>query len=632
MTPEEEEARGQLLFHLENQTGFWFAVVAGDDARPRARVREAAEAWCEAHGVSFWLHAPPPHKLIQLAAELARGASAGLHWIRTDGPEGLIDQWEVATSQLLLAMNERREAYRKRLDGGVVLEGRASLKRNLRELSPDLFTIRAFIAEPGTHVGGVSAVPEWRAPLGSMVALLAVGADPDRELERAERLRGVEGQGARYAWLEAMHAAISGLASTGRFEEMERWGSDVIERIDQWSQEDPEDGPLVTARALVRWTQGITALQRSRYEDALRWLDEAIVFFEARLDGAQGVEQVFSVLMLRDLLGLKGDVLLRRGDLAEAEPLLLRRLKIAEALAQENASHQEWQLDLIAARQELAGLLRRRGDPAAAERMLREIVTLVEQCAAAHPTEDRWQLELLSIRRTLGEALAARGDLAAALEAYRAALGAAEGLAEREAGARWQVEIWELHASLWEVSVAQGDIAAVLAAAEQMLSVAERLRGQSPGDARAGWLIASSQALRAMFLQEQGDIERAGEALLLAWHWARNLPLGRVDAEWVTAIIIASVHLVVGHALFAVIDSNSVTSMRAALQPIAGLFKRAVRLCERCLEENPDRAGARSLLDRAYRFLATLRRLQGKHRQARRLRHKRRVLRRHRRG
>ena len=38
MSPEEEEARERLLFHLENQSGFWFALVVGDDARPRARV------------------------------------------------------------------------------------------------------------------------------------------------------------------------------------------------------------------------------------------------------------------------------------------------------------------------------------------------------------------------------------------------------------------------------------------------------------------------------------------------------------------------------------------------------------------------------------------------------------------
>jgi hypothetical protein len=121
MTPEEEEARSRLLFHLENQSGFWFALVVGDGPRPRARLRETAEAWCKEHGREFRRHAPPPHQLVALAAELAKDAAPGLHWVRADGPAGLIEQWEASVSRLLLAMNERREAYRRRLDGGLLL-------------------------------------------------------------------------------------------------------------------------------------------------------------------------------------------------------------------------------------------------------------------------------------------------------------------------------------------------------------------------------------------------------------------------------------------------------------------------------------------------------------------------------
>jgi hypothetical protein len=86
-----------------------------------------------------------------LATDLARGESQGLHWIHADGPQALVEPWESAARALLMAMNERREAYRKRLNGGVLIEGRESLKRLLRDFAPDLFSIRAFIAEPGIN-------------------------------------------------------------------------------------------------------------------------------------------------------------------------------------------------------------------------------------------------------------------------------------------------------------------------------------------------------------------------------------------------------------------------------------------------------------------------------------------------
>jgi hypothetical protein len=149
MTREEEDARDRLLFHLENQTGFWFALVVGDEPRPRGRLRKVAEAFCREHNLAFTLHAMLPEQLSAIAVDLARGENQGLHWIRADGPQTLITQWDSAARALLLAMNERREAYRRRLNGGVIIEGRVSLKRLLRDLAPDLFSIRAFIAESG---------------------------------------------------------------------------------------------------------------------------------------------------------------------------------------------------------------------------------------------------------------------------------------------------------------------------------------------------------------------------------------------------------------------------------------------------------------------------------------------------
>jgi hypothetical protein len=89
--------------------------------------------------------------------ELTRQDAPALHWIRVDGEAG-----DEGAAELVLAMNERREAYRSRLDGGVVIEGRASLKRMVRELAPDLFSIRAFVVEPeAVPATETTDRPEW---------------------------------------------------------------------------------------------------------------------------------------------------------------------------------------------------------------------------------------------------------------------------------------------------------------------------------------------------------------------------------------------------------------------------------------------------------------------------------------
>jgi hypothetical protein len=134
MSDEDEDAWDRVLYHLENQTGFWLGLVVCDDARPRAALREKVRTFWEGEGRAFVLHEPAPGKAIALAMELTRQDAPALHWIRVDGEAG-----DEGAAELVLAMNERREAYRSRLDGGVVIEGRASVKRMVRELAPDLF-------------------------------------------------------------------------------------------------------------------------------------------------------------------------------------------------------------------------------------------------------------------------------------------------------------------------------------------------------------------------------------------------------------------------------------------------------------------------------------------------------------
>lgn len=240
MSDEDEDAWDRVLFHLENQTGFWLGLVAGDDARPREALREKARAFWEGEGGVFVLHEPEPGKARALAVELTRQYEPALHWIRVD-----TEASDEGAAELVLAMNERREAYRSRLDGGVVIEGRASLKRMVRELAPDLFSIRAFFVEPK----GVLEIepldrPEWRLPLRTEHEGAAL-SDPDRELDRASRLAGIDGPGAMMARFEALTRAVSALTAERRFSEGLLWSKELDVIAEQW---DTEGSPQMEQR------------------------------------------------------------------------------------------------------------------------------------------------------------------------------------------------------------------------------------------------------------------------------------------------------------------------------------------------------------------------------------------------
>lgn len=148
-SPAAEEAWRYIVFRLENDPAFWFGLIAGDDGRPRRRLRDRAEAWCKANGVAFHEHTRAPGELRMVAVELSQNPAPGLHWIHADGLEGVAAQWDAGAKAMLMAMNERRDAYRRHLTAGVVVDGRLSLKPILRDFAPDMFSIRAFVAEPG---------------------------------------------------------------------------------------------------------------------------------------------------------------------------------------------------------------------------------------------------------------------------------------------------------------------------------------------------------------------------------------------------------------------------------------------------------------------------------------------------
>lgn len=626
MTAAEAEAWSRIRFHLENQVGFWFALVVGDDPRPRARLREQTEHWCREEGKPFFVHAPSPRGLARLAAELAGSAEPGVHWIRADGPDGFIEQWDGAASQLFLAMNERREAYRKRLDGGVIVEGRESLKRLLRDLAPDLFSIRAFIAEPGASAETkIPMVPEWRAPARSLVKSFALGPDPDRELKRAARLEGATSADAKRARRRALLTAAWGLLAAGRTEEAERCVHTIASEQVGGASQDADEVDLNALHGFIAWVRGDLSL-------SLRRLDEALRALRVMGDSARKLR------LLCDVLEARGEVLVTRGDLHSAEASFREQLDALHALTKVDRADQEALLRMSVVRRRIAAIVVARGDYAAAEQMLHESLRIVEQRANEHPTEARWRVELMECHRDLSGMLMARGDLARARQACDAALQIAQQFAEEDEGKRWALELWARRTWLSTIAIMEGDFATALEWSRESTANALPLLAERTEDTSLGWTIAFGYGGQALALLQQRDLHAAAAALLSAWRHAKGLPFS--PSETVAPRLLIDLHLEVGlqwltpgsdaQAAGETRDARPSEATRRARQG-AGFLKRAIWLGERYLAMAPHDLDIHSLVDEAYELLATALTLQGKHRRARQVRRRRRRLRRHRR-
>jgi tetratricopeptide (TPR) repeat protein len=537
VTADEEEARERLLFHLENQTGFWFALVVGDDARPRARLREAAEAWCQEQGRPFLLYEPEPEALVMLAVTLAKGDSPGVHWIRADGMTALGEAWQAGATQMLMAMNERREAYRKRLDGGVVVEGRPALKRILREMAPDLFSIRAFIAEPGEEARAHPVdIPEWHTPV-SLASLSGLNPDPEQSLQQLARLDVFVGAGGARARISALMSTAGALANGGRHEEAENHTRELLRTIDQHSRKEPLDEQVQLMYGAAHSLLGQVAMARDNYEDAVVHFTRAIGILDAWHPGAPTdiIFRTFTQLFCGRYRAL---ALARSGKLDEARDAFENHLQY---LTRDPPAvlPAELRIDFLDNQRQLADILNRQDDVPGAEAVLREVVRLATQYASDSPTEDRWQLEIVKGRALLGELLILKGDTAAGIETLRSAIQPIERL-EASEPAKGQLSdlVWLVYVGLGIGLYAQQDFSeAALAIQERALHEIQKKYELDQDNVRLGWLLAHQCVYRAMLLDAASRRDQVSEALQAAADLAARLPVEDDEQASVKALI-----------------------------------------------------------------------------------------------
>ena len=151
-SPGEEEWQ-RLRQQLELAQGFWLGFVFAPSPGQAAELRSRTEQLLRAHARHTKVVSPrTPNELSSALSDVFAkdSADAGCVWIecvRSDSPlaDGTTGQWTLAWDSLLLRANERREAIRRHLSGGLVFAAPPEIKPRARDAAPDLWSLRSLV-------------------------------------------------------------------------------------------------------------------------------------------------------------------------------------------------------------------------------------------------------------------------------------------------------------------------------------------------------------------------------------------------------------------------------------------------------------------------------------------------------
>jgi tetratricopeptide (TPR) repeat protein len=171
-----------------------------------------------------------------------------------------------------------------------------------------------------------------------------------------------------------------------------------------------------------------------------------------------------------------GDVLVAQSQLDQALNAYLDSLAIMERLTAGARGTGEWQPNLTGSYDRVGNVLMEQGQLDAALKAYRNSLAVRERFAAADPSNSAWQRDLSVSYSKLGEVLGAQGQLDAALKAFRDGLAIAERLVAADRGNTvWQRDLAVSYNKVGEVLGAQGQLDAALKAFRDSLAIFERM-------------------------------------------------------------------------------------------------------------------------------------------------------------
>jgi tetratricopeptide (TPR) repeat protein len=588
--PDIEEALDRIRFQLEHAEAFWFGLVAGNDQVARDALRTAVEAGLGERGKTLEAHRLDPQAVeatvVDLLERMNRSDGADLHWIVVGGPDEPTEIWDRAAGRLFAALNERREAFRHRAAGGLVVEGREGLKRTLRTMGPDLFSIRSFIVEPRSDAG-------WDEGGGSspLVELEeeVLEADPDREIERLVRIPGKgAGRGARRARLAAQQRAIDGLLAVGRMAEASTLVDESNALVRDLTQEDPDDPWLSSARFLSHIQRGRLALDTgplaaaaAQFGTALALaeaeppssrrlrrirtahdglaavasdtgdLDAGVLHGKAALEAArQGSEEVADDRERLRTLAIAhnklGDLLVSAGRRRDARLAFRLSFAIRRRMVQGDSPHPVFRRDLSICHDKLGDLAALNGDLADAERHYRHSLDLRQILVQERPNgprADKARRDLAAVHARLGVLARRSGDGASAARRIRLAVDLLRELDVQDPNrVGVTTDLVSITGVLGDLARERDDMGKALVHQDEALRLAGGLASSDLGSVRRLGPLAAAHERLGDLLWEMEDFEEAETHLDAALDVRTRIALIRPDGPR-AARALAAVHL-----------------------------------------------------------------------------------------
>ncbi len=390
-----------LLSHMALADGFLFCVLVVPDQDGAALCKEALLQALARDGRSLGVFEPEtPAQLRALAGTLLESSptapSRGV-WLAAvvaeAAPHAAV--WKQAWQALLEGLNQQRNPLRREIDGPLVLVGAGWLVPMLREVAPDLWSVRSLVTRiepaPGAPTAPDTQKPrelERRADTATDTA-----PDPDLALREAAKLADRPGQEANRASL--LGRAAVGLRARGDLPGAERLlrealsfvastGHQVLEGrlLHELARAARDQGRAAEAEALFRQalalqeagggtdiSRGITMSELGRTVFDQGRAAEAEALFRQALalkDAGSGTDISRGITM--DLLGR---AVRDQGRAAEAEALFRQSLALAEAGGDTDISRS-------ITMDSLGRVVRDQGRAAEAEALFRQALALAE--------------------------------------------------------------------------------------------------------------------------------------------------------------------------------------------------------------------------------------------------------------
>ena len=508
----------RLLFQVTTMSSFWFGLVAGDDRPGRAALRERLLAEARANGLAVRLLEPQARDLADLHEELRAGSRWDLQWVVADGPGATPARWDEGAEALLLALNRCRESLRRSLRGGLVLEGGDRLKRSLRSVAPDLFSIRAVLVDLGANPRPPGPRPPFPDPEPERWDTVELPApqEADVELARARALGRVQGPDAARRRLAALLCAAKALVARGDGPGVdaaldEAWAA--LRDLPAGEGQDTLRFKLHTLAARQALGRGQPALAEEIGQRAL----SLTLAHQPLWDGQGSAGWRWRLRRAHDLLG---DIALDLGDLGRARVHREAGLAAAVALWRSEPGQSAWQRAVAISENRLGDIALRAERLAEARHWYESSARLRVELADSAPTRADLRRDLAIAADKEGDVAWEQADLGGAEHAWRRALELRQELArEAEVDPRVLRELAWSHGRIAEMEARSGFLQYALREEEAGVAVLRGLLHDQPDDAvslesLADGLLALADR-RSQMDDDSGATDAAAEAVLL---------------------------------------------------------------------------------------------------------------------